>query len=61
MKVAEVLTVNREGDVNKVKQLIPDHIIQIIISIPIPDVGSQDKIIWGLTLMEYFPLTQHDG
>ena len=33
----------------RVREVIPDHVAQTIVSIPIPDIGAKDRVIWGLT------------
>ena len=45
IRVAEFIRTDRTWDTQKLKELVPDEIVQIIISIPIPDSGTQDKMI----------------
>ena len=47
--VADFILPGRIWDIPQLKNLIPDHIVDSILSIPIPEQGTQDKLIWGLT------------
>ena len=61
LRVKDVILPDRIWNVRKLKDLIPDHVIQLIISIRIPDNKPHDKMIWGLTPDGIFLLNLRDG
>ena len=49
IRVAELILHEQIWNVQKLKELVPVHIVNLITSIPILDSGTLDKIMWGLT------------
>ena len=47
-RVSECFTTNKEWDLTRLKMLVPDHIVERIVAIPIPFHDIEDEICWAI-------------